>query len=95
LLIAAIIGLVALAVRKGSQQREEWHGLTETDARERLDQRLPTRMPEDRRAAVTDKIVERMRDRGVLADEVETDIGLDVDLTDQPVDADEVTAPTV
>jgi hypothetical protein len=83
LLIAAVIGLVALAVKKGSQRREEWHGLTETDARERLDQRLPNRMPEERRAAVTDKIVERMRDRGVL-----------VDLTDQPLGADEVTAPT-
>lgn len=75
LLIAAVLGLIALAVKKSSQRREEWHGLSEAEAREKLEQRLPSRMPEDRREAMTDKIVGKMRERGVLEDDTTVDLG--------------------
>ncbi len=100
LLAAVVLGLVALAMKKKcSQQREQWHGLSETDVREKLDQRLPSRIPDDRRVAMTDRIVGQMRDRGVIVDEVVLDEAddnvydtVDIDLTAQPIEADQ--APT-
>ncbi len=68
LLAGALIGAVALAVRKCAQQRQHWHGLSETDVREKLDQKLANRMPDERREVVTEKIIGRMRDRGVIID---------------------------
>ena len=72
LLVAAVVGLIALAVKKGASQREEWQGLTEAEARSKVADRLPGRMPDEKRDAVTDKIVGTMReaDAGVLADDV-------------------------
>jgi len=99
---AAALGLVAFAIKKKcSQQRDQWHGLSENDVREKLDHRLPSRMPDDRRAAMTDKIVGRMRDRGVIVDEADTSVdgavddvardGVDIDLTAQPTETDDAT----
>lgn len=91
LIVAAVVGLIVLAVKKGSQRREEWHGLTEAEAREKVAQRLPGRMPEERREAVTDKIVGTMREKGVLADDDVVDLGAaddGLDLTgDEAADA--------
>jgi len=85
LFVAVIIGVVAMIAKKASKQREEWHDISEADARSKLDERLPNRMPDEKRAEVTDKIVDKMRERGVIVDD---DIDVDVDLTEQPV-ADE------
>ncbi len=68
LLAGVLIAAVALAVRKCAQQRHHWHGLSETDVREKLDQKLANRMPDERREVVTEKIIGRMRDRGVIID---------------------------
>ena len=102
LLAAAVLGLVAVAMKKRcSQQRDQWHGLSENDVREKLDHRLPSRIPDDRRAAMTDKIVGRMRDRGVIIEEGDISVdsaaeevahgGVDIDLTAQPTEADDAT----
>jgi len=97
LLAAVVLGLAALAMKKCSKQRDQWHGLSETDARERLDHRLPSRIPDERRAAMTDKIIGRMRDRGAIVDD--TDVGDDAkdnagEKADDTVDLD-LTAPSV
>jgi hypothetical protein len=84
LFVAMIIGALTLIAKKASQQREEWHDISEADARSKLDQRLPSRMPEEKKAEVTDKIVDKMRERGVIIDDTEADI----DLTEQPAAAD-------
>ena len=69
LIIAALaVGLIAAVAKKQSARREEWHGMTEEQARERLNERLPNKMPDDKKAAVTDKIVTKMRDKGVIID---------------------------
>ena len=79
LIIAALaVGLIAAVAKKQSARREEWHGMTEEQARERLNERLPNKMPDDKKAAVTDKIVTKMRDKGViidLTDDAETVVG--------------------
>jgi len=98
LLAAAVLGLAALVMKKMcAQQRGHWQGLSETDAREKLDHRLPSRIPDERRAAMTDKIIGRMRDRGAIVDD--TDVGDDAkdnagEKADDTVDLD-LTAPSV
>ncbi|MEA2000685.1 MAG: hypothetical protein U9N84_02170 [Actinomycetota bacterium] len=47
-------------------RKAEWQGLTESQVRDKLDSRLPGRMPDEKRAAVADKVVSKMRGRGVL-----------------------------
>lgn len=85
LIIAALaVGLIAAVAKKQSARRDEWHGMTEEQARERLSERLPNKMPDDKKAMVTDKIVTKMRDKGVI-----------IDLTDEAETvADEVTEET-
>lgn len=80
LLIAAVLGLIALALKGRAKQREAWHGISEAEARDRLDERLPSRMPEEKRDAMKEKIVGRMREKGVFeeaeqgdAEEAETE----------------------
>ena len=91
LLIAAVLGVVALVAKKARGDRDEWHGLTEAEARERLQQRFPNVIPEERRDAMADQIVGRMRERGVLADDgTEETVAEDaaeeiIDLTDEAV----------
>ena len=68
IMIAAVFGLLALAVKQRNRRQGEWHGMTEEQARARLGERLPGKMPDEAKAAVTDKIVDKMRDKGVIVD---------------------------
>jgi hypothetical protein len=96
LIIAAVIGLVALIAKKSSSRREEWHGLTESQVRDKLSERLPNRIPEERREVVTDKIVGRMRDRGAIAEDdadlTSVDASDSIDLTNSSEPAETSTA---
>ncbi len=109
LLGSAIIGTVALALKRASRRREEWRGLSETEVREKLEYRLPKRLPDERRSAVAEKIVEKMRARGAIVADIDLDdedradtdddentaADVDIDLTDQPAELDDdVTTPT-
>ena len=71
LLKLAVIGaVVAGAVKMLGMQKQQWEGLTETEARAKLDAKLPGKMPAEKRAEVTDKIVGAMKEKGALkADE--------------------------
>ena len=92
LFIAALIGLIVMISKKAKSDRDQWQGMTEDEVRSRLDERLPNRVPEERREAIADTIVGKMRDRGVLADE---DSGETIELTDDgQATAEEETAPT-
>jgi len=106
LLASATIGLVTLALKRASRKREEWRGLSETDVREKLDHRLPNRIPDERRSAVTEKIVEKMRARGAIVDPIDLDDvdgaraedaagDVEIDLDEQSAEVDEdITTPT-
>lgn len=86
LLIVGLIAVAALIAKKRGTGRADWQGLTEEEARQRLNDRFPNRMPEEKRDAVTDKIVSKMRDKGVIVDLTDT-----VDLTEEdPAVAEEV-----
>jgi len=73
LLIAVVIGAVALAVKKLTAGKDDWTNLTEDEARQRLHDRFPDRMPEEKKDVVTEKIVSKMRDKGVIIDLTESE----------------------
>ncbi len=73
LLIAVLIGAVALVVKKLSEGKNDWRNLTEDEARQRLHDRFPDRMPEEKKEVVTEKIVSKMRDKGVIIDLTESE----------------------
>lgn len=79
LFLALVIGVAGALAQKAKADKEAWLGLSEVEARERLEQRLPSKIPEDRREHIKDTVVTKMRERGVLSDE---DLDVDeIDLT--------------
>ena len=91
LFIAAIIGLISLISKKARQDKAAFQGLTETEARDRIAQRFPEKVPEEKRDAITDTIVSKMRDRGILSIEEFDQGGETIELnntsTPEPIDA--------
>ncbi len=81
IIIAALVGLVVLLCKQRAVRRQEWHGMTEEQVRERLGEKLPSKMPDEAKAVVTNKIVDKMRDKGAI-----------IDLTDDAETADSETA---
>jgi hypothetical protein len=79
LLVAALVGAVALLVKKLMSGRDDWTNLTEDEARQRLRDRFPDRMPDDTKEVVTDKIVSKMKEKGAIID-LTQDEPSDIDL---------------
>ncbi len=72
--LALVVGAIAVAARLVGSKKTEWEGLSESQVRDKLDAHLPDRVPDDKRAAVADKVVAKMRSRGKLvSDEAATD----------------------
>ncbi len=70
LLLVLLIGAVAGCAKKSKSHREsEWHGLTESEARSKLETKLPDKIPAEKRTAISDKVVAKMRDRGVISED--------------------------
>ncbi len=67
--LALVIGVVAVAARFVGAKKAEWEGLTESQVRDKLDAHMPDRVPDEKRAAVADKVVATMRSRGKLVEE--------------------------
>ena len=65
--LAVIGALVAGAVKMLGMQKQQWQGLTETEARAKLDAKMPAQMPDEKRGEVTEKIIGAMKDKGVIA----------------------------
>ncbi|MDH3730257.1 MAG: hypothetical protein OES13_03870 [Acidimicrobiia bacterium] len=77
ILVAAVVLIAVACIKKAKSHREsEWHGLTESEARSKLDDKLPSRVPDDKRSAISDKVIAKMRDRGVIDE--------DRDVADEP-----------
>ena len=91
LLIAALVGAAALIVKKLMSGRDDWTNLTEDEARQRLRDRFPDRMPDDKKEVVTDKIVSVMKEKGAIID-LTRDEPSDIDL-DTGAAADDTATP--
>lgn len=66
---ALFVGAITAVAKMLESKRAEWEGLTETQLRDRIDSKMPERVPDEKRAAVADKVVASMRSAGKLADE--------------------------
>ena len=69
--VALVVGGMTAVAKLVTAKKAAWQGLTESQVREKLDSRLPGRMPDEKRAGVADKVVSKMRDRGALREEDE------------------------
>jgi hypothetical protein len=67
--LALLIGGVAAVAKLAGAKKAEWEGLAETDVRAKLDSHLPEKVPADKRAAIADKVVDKMREKGVLGED--------------------------
>ena len=71
LIMVAVVLLMVMAIKKAMWHRQsEWRGLSESEARSRLDAKLPSRIPDDKRTAISDKVVAKMRHQGMLREDV-------------------------
>jgi uncharacterized lipoprotein len=69
LLVLLVVMIAACAKKAKSHRESEWHGLTESEARSKLDAKLPGKIPAEKRSAISDKVVAKMRDRGVISED--------------------------
>ena len=70
-----LLGAVGLGIFKLLEEKKNWMGLTETEARAKLNEKLGSRVPEDKLEEVTDQIVEQLKNRGILRTEPVLDNG--------------------
>jgi hypothetical protein len=72
LLRLAVLGGVVFGITKLMQAKKaEWQGLSEPEVRAKLDAKLSSRVPAEKLGAIQDGVVEKMRSRGMLAEETE------------------------
>ena len=70
ILLVLLLVVIAVCAKKAKSHGEsEWHGLTESEARSKLDAKLPGKIPAEKRSAISDKVVAKMRDRGVISED--------------------------
>jgi len=67
--LALLVGGIAAVSKVVTAKKAEWEGLTETQVRDKLDSKLAGHVPDDKRAAVSDKVVSKMKERGVIKDD--------------------------
>ena len=69
--LGLIVGVIVVLAKIVTAKKAKWEGLTESDLRDKLETRLPKRMPGEKRAAVVDRLVSKMREKGALLEEEE------------------------
>ena len=75
--LAMLAGL-GFAIYKIVEEKKQWTGLSEAEARAKLNDKLSARVPPEKLDKVTDQIVDQMRLRGVLRTESVLDNGAGV-----------------
>lgn len=66
---------VGFAIYKIVEEKKQWTGLSEAEARAKLNDKLSAKVPPEKLDKVTDQIVDQMRLRGVLRTEPAVDNG--------------------
>lgn len=88
-LFAAVIGFVARFV---ATKKKEYTGLTVSEAKAKVEEKLAPRLGEDTAADVADSVVEKLKERGIVVDDPLSEAVDDIksaagDVTDEIVDA--------
>lgn len=84
--LALVVAGVAVVAKLVTSKNAAWQGLTESELRDKLDSRLPSQMPEEKRAAVADKVVASMNKRGAIRQEDDVDVSVDGAADDEIAD---------
>jgi valyl-tRNA synthetase len=84
------VGMLYMAGRLLNQQKEKFSGITESEARNKIETKLGPKMGEDKAAELADQIVSKLRDKGVIKAEEAAEV-VDAAETDVEDAVDEVT----
>lgn len=69
---ALFVGLLALITKVVAEKKDEYYGLTESEARAKFESKLGPRIGEDTATEIANQVIPKLRDAGVLvADPVE------------------------
>ncbi|MBT8164623.1 MAG: hypothetical protein HKO82_05460 [Acidimicrobiia bacterium] len=71
--LAFLVGGVVAVAKVLEAKKAEWAGLGESEVRAKLDARLPEQMPAEKRSEIADKVVGKMREKGVLGEDAPTE----------------------
>lgn len=74
----ALLAGIGFAIYKVVEEKKQWTGLSETEARAKLNDKLSAKVPPEKLDKITDQIVDQMRLRGVLRTEAAVDNGAGV-----------------
>lgn len=67
--LVVIAGGIALAAKFAASKKAEWQGLTEAEARDKINSKLPKDIPSEKRDMVMDKVVSGLADAGMLRED--------------------------
>ena len=87
------MGILYVAGRFIAKQKQDWSGITEAQAREKIESKLASRVGEDKATDIANQIVTVLTEKGVIksepetaVDAVEDEVEDVVDLADEAVD---------
>lgn len=95
--LLVFVGLMYVAGRFLAQQKEEWMGLTESQAKEKVESKLAPKVGEDKAAEIATQVIAALTEKGVIkADErpVAEDLAEDIAEEDIAEAAEDITEET-
>ena len=72
--LATFLGLVFIAGRFIAQKKDEYAGLTESEARERLVGKIKPKLGDDTAEEIADQVIPKLKERGFLKSEPIEDV---------------------
>jgi len=60
------VGAIAAIAKVVASKKEEYYGLTESEARAKFESKLGPRIGEDKAAEVADQVIPRLKDKGMI-----------------------------
>lgn len=63
---ALFVGIVALIGRAIASKKDEFYGITESEARAKFESKLGSRIGEDKAAEVADQVIPKLKEKGII-----------------------------
>lgn len=80
-----LVGILVAAGKFMAKQKQDWSGITEAQAREKIESRLASRVGEEKATDIANQIVTVLTEKGVIkAEETAEEV---VDVTEEGVEA--------
>lgn len=73
-----LVGILVAAGKFMAKQKQDWSGITEAQAREKIESRLASRVGEEKATDIANQIVTVLTEKGVIKAEEATDEVVDV-----------------